>query len=220
MLWLVLLVVGCGRPAPVPGDGGADSLATAAGVDPASAAREEAYRRAWNAVDTSRIWFERTRLVDLTGDEVNDSLVLRARGSRPDSLLIRLYGVVNGQVVRIEGWHSDYELIDPPFPVDTNPEVVASFVLTNLDTTMARFSVERRMVEAKEFDQYEQECTVDPVPCIRQALGPDSALAVAVTKDLLGAPRVVITYSFGYESTISKVWSPVARRFLLVWGCC
>jgi hypothetical protein len=53
-----------------------------------------------------------------------------------------------------------------------------------------------------------------------QRLPFDTTRARAVVADLRDNARVALTYGFGYESVQSVVWSPLARRFFVVFACC
>ena len=53
-------------------------------------------------------WYHAARALDLTGDGVADSVVLRAAGPSPDSLEITLSIRMDGRTAHQELWRSDY----------------------------------------------------------------------------------------------------------------
>ncbi len=84
------------------------------------------------------VWHESSRVLDVTGDGIADTLSLRASGTVPESLAVALTFTANGREVFRQAWGSDYELVDPPFPRNTPREVVERFLRARFDTVLAR----------------------------------------------------------------------------------
>lgn len=193
-------------------------------------------------------WYERSRLLDVTGDGVADTLSLRAIGTRTDSLAIALTFVSKGREVFRQEWGSSYELVDPPFPDSSSPAVVESFLRARLDTVLARIRV--RPFDAssleKPWTQTEPECAeADIRSCIawevrtagiawdrvhRDSVGVvlqrlyqapyDTAEVLAIAEDLRRNTRTEVFLTYGYETAMVVAWSDRARRFVTLSACC
>ena len=96
---------------------------------------------AQTAQPASPVWHEGSRVLDVTGDGVGDTVSVRAYGTVPESLAVALTFTANGREVFRQVWGSDYELIDPPFPRPATREVVERFLHARFDSVIAGISV-------------------------------------------------------------------------------
>lgn len=194
-------------------------------------------------------WYERSRLLDVTGDGVADTLSLRAVGTRTDSLAIALTFVSKGREVFRQEWGSSYELVDPPFPDSSPPAVVESFLRARLDTVLARIRVHPFDASSleKPWTDTEPECMNDIRSCIawelrdrtvrvdwdsvhRDSIGValerlnrapyDTAEVLAIAEDMRRNTHTEVVLSFGYETTMVVGWSDRAQRFFTLSACC
>lgn len=142
-------------------------------------------------------WYDRTRMLDLTGDGQPDSARLVAEGRQTDSLRITLTLSVAGAVKHRERWGSSYELalLDS---ADRESSRVAGMLRARLDSVLASVVVERL-----------------DAPGVR-LMAEDSATLAAL------APRPAhrISFAYGYESTARLVWDAANARFVRLWSCC
>jgi hypothetical protein len=235
ILAVALVASACQPPAPTPSDGSAAALraelmgaprpvvgdsATQAQADSEANARSEAYRRAWGAVDTSNLWFEHSRQLDLTGDGTPDQLILRARGTRPDSLIVRLLAVVDGKSITLDAWASEYELIEPPFPRDTVPSVVGEYLRASFRETVDSARLQLDSLTPQYFDERGSDCGLDFPGCLRAALGSDSGRINEFQGQLTGRKFHLLSYNYGYETSITVFWFAPLKRFLGIYECC
>lgn len=142
-------------------------------------------------------WYRRARALDLTGDGRADSVRLEARGTRPDSLDVTLTLVVGGVEKHREGWGSSYELALVDSAVRVGPEA-GEILRAKLDTVLA--SVVVRPLDA---------------PGARLMAEDSAALA-----DLTARPTELISFAYGFETTIRLVWDAPQERFVRLWSCC
>ena len=195
-------------------------------------------------------WYERSRLLDVTGDGVADTLSLRAVGTRADSLAIALTFVSKGREVFRQEWGSSYELVDPPFPDSSPPTVVESFLRARLDSVLARIRVrpfDPSSLE-KPWTRTEPECAeADMRSCIAWQLRDrnagiawdtvhrdsievalqrlhrtpyDTAEVLAIAEDMRRNTRTEVFLSYGYETAMVVAWSERAQRFYTLSACC
>src|SRR5690349_12153997 len=136
------------------------------------------------------LWFRRVMMRDVTGDGQPDSLILSAFGTHSDSLKIAFTIVSKGSEVFRESWHSDDELVDPPFPPHPPVGVVDSFMRATLDSFFSH-------TEIAPFDSADVNSRFGPSDCPIDAPGCDSIVA-----DVRRNAKVVFRFSYGYESTI------------------
>jgi hypothetical protein len=185
-------------------------------TDSARLARE----LAWAEIDTSTTWFERMRRLDLTADGRADRLVILAKGKRGDSLVIRLFAVVESDTFQLAGWYSNYELVDPPFPRSAPLGVIDSYVRDKLNRTLTNAIVQPELLSAGYFDGNGSSCGEAIDHCLARALEVDSTRYPNHRESLLRDTLSVLTYNYGYESGEMAIWFPPVRRFLRVYGCC
>ncbi|MHB1224609.1 MAG: hypothetical protein ACYC2G_11300 [Gemmatimonadaceae bacterium] len=142
-------------------------------------------------------WYHRARALDLTGDGRPDSVRLEAHGGRTDSLDIILTLVVEGAEAHRERWGSSYELalLDPA--VRLGPDA-GEILRAQLDSALA--SVVVRRLDA---------------PSVRLMAEDSSVLDSLPTR-----PTQLISFSYGYETTIRLVWDAPRERFVRLWSCC
>jgi len=157
-------------------------------------------------------------LLDVTGDGRPDALVIRAKGTKAESLAVRLLVVVNGKEVGLDAWYSDYDLIEPPFSRDTTEEVLAAYLRPKYERVLERITTSKEMVSASGLSETGN-FNSDSAAFFTTALAVDSVSAMRFLHSL---PRkfTAINYSFGYETTATAVWVPEAKRFLLSYACC
>lgn len=222
-----LAILGCHRSQALSGAAYQDSVMAANRVrrprppKDTSAARVESSREStWAHVDTSRIWFQEIRTLDLTGEGRPDQLVLRAKGNRGDSLVIRLLAVVARDTFALEDWRSDYELVDPPFPMDTAQGVIDAYVRKHLRITIDSAYTERARLELSDLTGPDDGCGEGSDGCVLQYLNGDTATYLALRKEFQTFRPVRLSYNYGYESSIEVAWSPKLRRFVVVFACC
>lgn len=136
-------------------------------------------------------WYRGVRTLDLTGDGRADSVRLEATGSRLDSMQVTIVFVVDGAVQHRARWGSDYELALP----DTSQGADSATVLRGrLDQVLASVAV-RPMGDA---------------------MAEDSAALAGLS----ARPTQVISYQYGYETTVRMVWDAARQRFVGLWSCC
>lgn len=142
-------------------------------------------------------WYRRGRSLDLTGDANADSVHLEAIGERSDSLRITLTLLVDGEVRHREEWGSSYEL-------------------EHVDSALRRGARADTVLRGK-LDSVLTSVVVRPLdtPGARP-MREDSA----VLAGLQPRPAQLISFSYGFESTVRLVWDAPRRRFVRLWSCC
>lgn len=185
-------------------------------------------------------WYDRSRVLDVTGDGVPDTIRLVARGPRSDSLVMTLIVRTHGDSIVLAGWESDYDFIDPPDEMRMPGPARDSVLRDRYDRVLA--SAEMAPFEDSTLgapwspSAFAGDCEGNAHDCImtqlQQEAHPgvrydslrglpfDTALGRRVVADLASRPLMALTFSYGYESTETVVWSPVARRFFTVFYCC
>jgi hypothetical protein len=171
-------------------------------------------------MDTSTVWFERARRLDLTADGRQDALVIRAKGRRGDSLVIRLMAVVERDTFQLAGWYSDYELVDPPFPRTALQVVIDAHVRNKLISTLTEALVLPERLSVEYFEGRGSSCGEALDRCLANALAADSTQYPRFREALRRDTLWVLTYDYGYESGEMAIWFPPIRRFLSIYGCC
>jgi hypothetical protein len=224
-------------------------VGAALAVAPAACRQREPASASISAHAPDSTWYEKSRALDATGDGQPDTLRLRAAGRHGDSLEIALTVVSAGrEVLRVE-WGSDYMLIDPPFERPATQAVIDSFIRARLDSTLAGASLDA-VSDLRLRDRWppvHTDCEEDPRDCIAYVLREeasaidwtkvpadsapavrarietapfDTARALRIMSDIRRNTRHCLTFSYGYESTVSYAWSPGEHRFFLIFSCC
>lgn len=236
-----LLACDGGEPAPPPATVASvplESSPTPVAQEPLIVVRREAVDSGSGNDPTA--FFDRVRELDLNGDGQPDSLRLRARGVRADSLWIELIAVINGDTVPIDDWPSSAELMDPSDAARKPGPELDSFIRDRLVRVLGGASTEpfqdstlhRPWVPSSAGD-----CEEDVHNCIvgqlREAAHPgvtsryltrslpfDTAAARAIVADIAANADISLHFAYGYESIYSVVYSARAKRFFVVWSCC
>ncbi len=178
---------------------------------------------------SGNVWLEAVRGISIRGASSADTLVLRATGTRSDSLTIGLLAVISGDTIAIAEWNSDYELIDPPPEVLESPakrdEYLREALLRTLSGAVAAPFTEGMLSGSVDFSHAPDrvDCEEDVTPCVAIALQRTIADTVAVRAELAALanerPRT-LTVSYGYETTEILLWYARGKRFLLAFACC
>ena len=190
----VLLALGC-TTAEAPEDRPADTEPDTAAATQADGLTDTL---AGATADTSGpTWYARSRTLDLTGDDVPDTIRLEARGARIDSLRITMTITVNGEVKHSEWWGSRYELAMLDSAERRSP-IVERRLRASLDSTVAGIAV-RPLGTAG-----------------ARLMAEDSAILSDITPD----PARIVTFSYGYETTVRLAWDAPRERFVRLWSCC
>jgi hypothetical protein len=219
------------------------SLACARGEAPPDAhveAAAEMPKDSMVLIDGAAGWYDRSRVLDVTGDGMPDTLQLIARGARTDSLVMTLLVRSQGDTSILAAWRSDYDFIDPPDEIKLPGPARDSTLRARYDRVLQSAVVEpysdstlgQPWIPSRTFWDCEgnaHHCVMVQMnerehPNVRidslEGLPFDTVAARRVVTDLAARRLVSLTYSYGYESTESVVWSPVLRTFLLVFACC
>ena len=142
-------------------------------------------------------WFRQARALDLTADGTLDSVTVEARGTRSDSLRLRLTFVVDGRPLFVQEWDAEYQLAMADsaqrHPPGSDRE---------MRTALSRILADVRL---------------SPLDTSFIADFPGDTLALAMARR---GPVPSIRVSYGYETTVVVVWDPVAGRFLVAHACC
>ena len=141
-------------------------------------------------------WYRRARVLELTGTNPRDSVVLTATGKRADSLAIVMTFYVAGAVAYRQRWTSDDELIDVD-SLRTMPAKLIAFVRARLDGDLA--SVKRERINAEQ----------------AKHMGDQAVLRAIVPR-----PTHQVVLSFGYENSQFYVWNPARRQLVVFMECC
>jgi hypothetical protein len=218
------------------------AIASAAACSPRADATDSAGTAGGAVADSINIVKE--RLEDLTGDGVNEKIVLTARGPKMDSLRVRLEIRGSGDSVHyVSSWTSQFyfQYLDRPTMTDAAAD---STVRRRLDAVLAD-SAFRTGVRGSAADTIQATMMRDAIRYdiattqLRVAHGlpldvelPPSAhdsintLASAVAKARIDAlydelkGKKSFTYFAGGEVTYSIAWSDRERRFVTIFSCC
>ena len=142
-------------------------------------------------------WYRGARRLDLTGDGRSDSVVVLARGPRPDSLDVELTFFVAGRAAHTEAWRSDYELIDVEPAVRERPQL-DRYMRERLDRALLSIEVE----------------PLDTASVRAISDSPD------VLEDLDPVPAVQVALAYGYETVMALAWDASRGRFVVLYACC
>ena len=219
------------------------SLACARSQSPADSPRDAERAPQRDSVvlaDGLSRWYERSRILDATGDGLPDTLRLTARGTRTDSLRVTLVVRSREGESLLASWLSDYDLIDPPDEVRTPGPARDSTLRAWYDRVLDEAAVEpfadttlgKPWVPKPPFwdcqDNVHNCLMIQMIerehPRVRYdslvGLPFDTVTARRVVAELASRKLVALTYSYGYESTETVIWSPLLRKFLYVFSCC
>jgi len=171
--------------------------------------------------DPKPAWFEATRELDLSGDGKADRLVVRAVGTRSDSLSIRLAVIIENDTLLLDHWKSDYELMDPPFPRDTVRAVVDGYIRGRLTAAIAGVEVSiepitKEILESNAGD----ECEGGLAACLRTRWGLSLINGKDAAAEVLKGPVPLISFGYGYETSKTVAYVAVLRRFVGISECC
>jgi hypothetical protein len=142
-------------------------------------------------------WYRRARTLDLTGDGRADEVRLEARGTRPDSLDVVLTLVVDGRAAHREAWGSGYELALEDASVRAGA-AAGEVLRARLDAVLASVTL-RRLDD----------------PSVRLMAEDGPALA-----GLEPRPSHLVSFAYGYETTVRLAWDAPRARFVRLWSCC
>jgi hypothetical protein len=147
---------------------------------------------------TGPIWFDSTKVVELTQDGRPDTLRVRAFGVRSDKLSILFSITTDRQTLHRTPWGSSYELIDTSLPSDASPEERDYYVRERLAMVIASMRVAAldSGVIAPLWDY----------------------LPAEVVHDLLRRHPPTLTFFYGYESHEVLVWSQCSGTFIVLPG--
>jgi hypothetical protein len=169
------------------------------GAEPARAPEQpvDTSVAAESRADTAPPWYQRTRVLDLTGDGQADTARLDAVGARLDSLRITLALVVGGTVRHREAWGSSYELALADSSRRVGPSGEA-LLRARLDSVLLGVRVQRL-----------------DAPGVR-LVAEDSAILAPLE------PRPVhrVSFAYGSETTVHLAWDAPRERFVRLWSCC
>ena len=149
------------------------------------------------AASEPQSWYRRATYLDLTGDGRQDSAVVVARGSRPDSLDVELTLFVAGVARHTEEWRSDYELIDVAPALRERPQ-------------LDRYMRDR-------LDQAVSSVQVEPLDTGTVREISDSP---EVLEEINPLPTVQVVLAYGYETAMALAWDASRRRFAVLYACC
>lgn len=147
-----------------------------------------------SAADSTQ-WLTRQRLLDFTGDGIEDTVRLEATGPTVDSLRIVLEFVSGGVTRWGVEWASEYELTIPAAPTDSAAR--AEHLRKRLDRVMASVQVE----------------PFDRTSYMTMAQEVDSAV-------LRDPPARQVRFAYGYETTVVLAWDQVAGVLRVLHSCC
>ncbi len=141
-------------------------------------------------------WYRESRLLDITGANPRDSIVLSALGRRADSLAITMTFYVGGVVTHRQRWTSEDELYDAD-SLRTSPARVTAFMRHRLDDILAM--VKREAINREQV----------------RHMGDG-----AVLRRIVPRPTHQVVLSFAFETSTFLVWDPARRRLVVFMECC
>lgn len=141
-------------------------------------------------------FYRKSHLLDITGKNPRDSIVLVATGPRAERLKIAMTFYVNGAVAHVQQWGSGDEL-DGQDSLKSNATKLSAYMRSRLDATLAQ--TQRGPINAEQV----------------QHMG-DAALLKRITP----RPTHQLALSFGVENTLYFVWNPTKRKLELFMECC
>lgn len=191
-------------------------------------------------IEGSAGWYDRSRVLDATGDGTPDTLQLIARGPRTDSLVMTLLVRTQGDTSVLAGWWSDYDFIDPPdelrLPGPARDSTLRAWYDRVLLNAVVEPFTDSTLSQPWSPSPLFWDCEGNAHHCVMvqllarqhphvridslEGLPFDTVAARRVVADLATRPLVSLTYSYGYESTETVVWSPLLRSFIVVFSCC
>ncbi len=185
-------------------------------------------------VESGPHWFAASRELEMSGDNLPDTLLVVAEGRHVDSLVVHLSAIVGGDTILLTAWDAAYMLIDPPDSARALGPSREAYVRSQLASTLdeARVAPFTGAPVLTTWPQLSADptCGEEEPDCLLAAIASaagtaihedaDDAWKLAVVADLARPGRLALTFSYGYESTESHVWSPFAKKFFLAFSCC
>jgi hypothetical protein len=187
------------------------------------------------------VWYQKSRELDVTGDGRSDTLLLQAFGRVVDSVAIVFSVITSGDTVLVDDWESNYQLIDPPTEAVAIGPGRDAYVRRSLDSTLARVyiaafsdsTLNRPWIPRPSSYMCGDDANNCIVGEVRTDLAPkgwtadqirlapfDTARARAIVDDIQRTAVRSMTLAYGYETTNTYVWSPLAKKFYMVEACC
>ncbi len=154
------------------------------------------------------LWYKHVLQRDVTGDGRAESLVLRAYGTRGDSLQILFTIMSGGDEVFRTTWQSESELVDPPLPSTPSRAALDSFMRVRLDAFFNRLDISSVDTSAIGNGSKPSDCPNNAADCR------------AIVDDIRRNTKYQLTFSYGYESIITIAWSERFHRFVEIAACC
>lgn len=145
---------------------------------------------------TSSAWYQRSRVLDLTGANPRDSVVLSADGTRSDSLAIAARFFVEGVEVYAQRWTSADELYEAD-SLRNSPAAMDTFMRARLDDILGH--IKREPINREQVFHMGDE---------------------AILQGIVPSPTHQVVLSYAFESSEFLAWDPRARRFVIFMECC
>ena len=145
---------------------------------------------------SAAVWYRKSRPLEITGANPQDSIVLTGLGRRPDSLAISMTFYVDGVVKHRQQWFSEDELSEMD-SLRTSPGQLAAFMRTRLDDIL-------KMVKREPIDHEQVKHMGDE----------------AVLRRIVPRPTHQLALSFAFETTTFLAWDPTRRRLIVFTECC
>lgn len=162
------------------------------------------------------VWYEKATERDLTGDGRPETLLLRALGSAPDSLIIRFTIEGTGGTLYRAQWLSSWYFFYYPEPLDSIPrETVERTVRRHLEEFLSPDKF-RRVRDEPGLTPEERE--LGDAYALDYYAG--RARADSILQEMLDRNVPTFTYFSGYELIRTIAWSPSKGRFYVILECC
>ena len=154
-----------------------------------------------------RLWYERFVERDVTDDGRADTLLLRAYGTRGDSLRMLFVIVTEGREVFRATWLSGSDLIGAPLPPNPPRAVVDSYMRSTLDGFFNHLTL-APLDTSSTWGLGSTDCREGPAECR------------AIEADIRRNTKYQLHVAYGYEANETIAWSTRAHRFFIIGGCC